>query len=58
LFSNRSAAYIKKGDGENALADAEKCVQMSPSWPRVRSFGSIFNYPFNGHSLTGSLPNH
>lgn len=34
FFSNRSAAYLSKGDATNALADGEKCVEISPSWPK------------------------
>lgn len=34
FFSNRSAAYLSKGDANNALSDAEKCVELSPDWPK------------------------
>jgi len=34
FFSNRSAAYLSKGDAENALHDAEECVKLSPQWPK------------------------
>ena len=34
FFSNRSAAYLSKGDAVNALSDAEKCVELSPEWPK------------------------
>lgn len=33
-YSNRSAAYLAKGDANSALADGEKCVSMAPEWPR------------------------
>ena len=34
FFSNRSAAYLSKGDATNALADGEKCVEISPQWAK------------------------
>lgn len=34
FFSNRSAAYLSKGDAENALHDAEQCVKISPQWAK------------------------
>lgn len=33
-YSNRSAVYMKSGSVSKALKDAEKCVQLSPSWPK------------------------
>lgn len=35
LYSNRSAAYTSMGQYEKALADAEKTVELQPSWPKV-----------------------
>lgn len=39
FFSNRSAAYLSKGDAQNALSDAEKCVELredfGKGWGRV-----------------------
>jgi stress-induced-phosphoprotein 1 len=34
FFSNRSAAYLSKGDAEHALADGNQCITLSPSWPK------------------------
>eukprot|EP00928_Gymnodinium_smaydae_P061750 TRINITY_DN45767_c0_g1_i1.p1 TRINITY_DN45767_c0_g1~~TRINITY_DN45767_c0_g1_i1.p1 ORF type:complete len:421 (+),score=107.87 TRINITY_DN45767_c0_g1_i1:60-1322(+) len=34
-YSNRSAAYLKLGGkAEEALRDAEKCVELAPEWPK------------------------
>ncbi len=32
VFSNRSAAYLSKGDGLGALCDADMCVDLNPNW--------------------------
>lgn len=32
FYSNRSAAYLSKGDAVNALADGEKCIQLCPTF--------------------------
>ena len=34
FYSNRSAAYLSKGDANNALLDGNKCIEISPSWPK------------------------
>lgn len=34
LFSNRSAAFLKAGKLSEALLDAEKTIQINPSWPK------------------------
>jgi len=33
-YSNRSAAYLSKGDAVKALEDAEKCVEVNPEWAK------------------------
>lgn len=33
-FSNRSAAYLKKGDGNNALEDAASTIALSPDFSK------------------------
>jgi len=32
LYSNRSAAYSKQNNWKSALADAQKCVELGPTW--------------------------
>ena len=34
LYSNRSATYARLGKHFEALADAEKTVQLKPGWPK------------------------
>lgn len=34
FYSNRSAAYLSKGDANEALEDAEKVVEMKADWPK------------------------
>ena len=34
LGGNRSAAYLSKGDGENALKDGEKCIEIDGAWAK------------------------
>jgi len=33
-FSNRSAAYLKKGNGTNALEDANSCINLNPQFAK------------------------
>ena len=33
-YSLRAAAFTSKGDPVKALADAEKCIELSPTWPK------------------------
>lgn len=35
LFSNRSAAFLKLGQHQAALDDAEKACELNPKWPKV-----------------------
>lgn len=34
FYSNRSAAYLSKGDALNALKDAKKCIEVDRTWPK------------------------
>jgi len=34
FFSNRSAAYLSKGDASNALSDGERCVALNAGWAK------------------------
>lgn len=36
-FSNRSAAYLSKGDAAAALADAEEVIRLDPTWAKGHS---------------------
>lgn len=35
LYSNRSAAFLKLGQHQAALEDAEKACELNPKWPKV-----------------------
>lgn len=37
FFSNRSAAYLSKGDAHNALSDGDRCVSLNPQWAKGHS---------------------
>jgi len=34
FFSNRSAAYLSKGDAASALSDGERCIALDASWAK------------------------
>lgn len=36
LLSNRCAAYLNLKKYEDALEDAERCVQVEPDWSKVQ----------------------
>ena len=36
LLSNRCAAYLNLKKYEDALEDAERCVQIEPDWSKVQ----------------------
>ena len=36
LYSNRSACYAGLGRWDEALKDAESCIEKSPTWAKVR----------------------
>jgi hypothetical protein len=36
LWSNRSAAHMQLGQADEALADAQECVRLSPEWAKGR----------------------
>jgi Flp pilus assembly protein TadD len=35
LLSNRSLCWLRLGEGEKALDDAVKCVQLCPKWGKA-----------------------
>ena len=43
LYSNRSASYLKLTILEEALADAQKCIELKPDW--------VKGYQRKGHAL-------
>eukprot|EP00954_Amorphochlora_amoebiformis_P001405 107449-Amorphochlora_amoeboformis.AAC.1 len=45
LYSNRSVAYLKTGDIDKAVEDAEKCISIDPSWSK--------GYVRKGNALLG-----
>jgi stress-induced-phosphoprotein 1 len=34
FFSNRSAAYLSAGQGDEALSDADSCIKLKSEWPK------------------------
>ena len=40
IFSNRSLMYNKQGKADQALGDAQNCVENKSGWPKARM--SIF----------------
>ena len=36
IYSNRSLMYKRQGKAEEALMDAQKCVDNKPRWAKVR----------------------
>lgn len=36
IFSNRSLMYKKRGNAEEALKDAQDCVDSKPDWSKVK----------------------
>ena len=50
FYSNRSAAYLSKGDPQKALEDAEKCISAKSDWPKGygrkgAALHALHNYP-------------
>jgi len=47
-YSNRSAAYLKKGDGNNALEDAKSTIAINPEFSKgySRKGGEFILYCF------------
>ena len=35
IYSNRSASFLKLSKVSQALADAEKCVELRPDWDKA-----------------------
>ena len=50
FYSNRSAAYLTKGDAEKALADAITCLELNPDF--VKGYSRNLSDPFSGIKLT------
>lgn len=46
FFSNRSAAYLSKGDAKNALSDAERCITLNGTWPKGYSRKGLIVFIF------------
>ena len=44
FYSNRSAAYLSKGNSLAALNDAENVIRVNPTWPKGYSRKGIKRY--------------
>ena len=51
LYSNRSACYCGLRKYQEALSDAEKCIEMSPSWGKVCLRCSLLGSSSSGDRL-------
>ena len=38
FYSNRSASYLAIKDFDSAIKDARKCIEINPSWFKVKFF--------------------
>uniref|UniRef100_A0A3B5MNP0 Uncharacterized protein n=1 Tax=Xiphophorus couchianus TaxID=32473 RepID=A0A3B5MNP0_9TELE len=52
LYSNRSAAFLKLGQHQAALEDAEKACGLNPKWPKVRIPAFLFPRKIYEYSCT------
>lgn len=45
FYSNRSAAFLMKGDARSALKNAEKCIEVDRMWPKgySRKGAALYN---------------
>lgn len=50
FYSNRSAAYLSKGDAKAALADGEKCVELRPDFGKGWGRVGAANYKLGAYS--------
>ena len=56
FYSNRSAAYLSKGDPELALGDAVKCTEINPKWAKGYSRkGAALHAMKSYEEATGTL---
>lgn len=58
-FSNRSAAYLKKGDANNALDDAISCIGLKPDFAKgySRKGAALRKYQNTSEFFPCNMPN-
>ncbi|TVU50608.1 hypothetical protein EJB05_01986, partial [Eragrostis curvula] len=60
LFANRSVSFLRMGEGQSALADAQRCRMMCPRWAKAwyrqgAAFRLLKSYKEAAHAIVEAL---